>query len=334
MREAFDFTKVTGASLAPMAGVADSAFRLLCRRFGAAYTVSEMISSKGLVYQDKKSRELMTLDPAERPAGIQLFGDVPEIMARAAELSLEYEPQFLDINMGCPVPKVAGNGSGAALMKNPELAAEIVRSVVGVSTVPVSVKFRKGWDAGSVNAVEFAKRMEAAGASALVIHGRTRAQMYAFPVDLEIIAAVRSAVRIPVFGNGGIYTAQDAAHMLEQTGVQGVMVAQGALGNPFVFEQIDALLNHGRVIPPPGIERRLAVMLEHARLMIERKGEQRGIAEARKHAAWYIKGSRGAAKFRSLAVTVESYEGLCALAEQVLTFNAKEETYETETDRL
>lgn len=320
----FDFASVTGAALAPMAGVADSAFRTVCRRFGAAYTVSEMVSSKGLVYQDRKSRELMLLEESERPAGIQLFGDDPVVMARAAEKALEYDPDFLDINMGCPVPKVAGNGSGAALMKNPALAEEIVRAVVGVSTVPVSVKFRKGWDASSVNAVEFARRMENAGASALIIHGRTRAQMYAFPVDHGIIRAVREAVRVPVFGNGGIQTAQDAARMLEQTGVQAVMVAQGALGNPFIFEQINALLEHEVVLAPPSMERRLAVMLEHARLVTEKKGEQRGIAEVRKHAAWYIRGSRGAAKFRSLAVTVESYEGLCALAQEVLAANREE----------
>jgi len=333
MSKPFDFKTVTGASLAPMAGVADSAFRTVCRRFGAVYTVSEMISSKGLVYQDKKSRELMTLDAEERPAGIQLFGDDPLIMAKAAEIALEYEPEFLDINMGCPVPKVAGNGSGAALMKDPALAASILREVVRASTVPVSVKFRKGWDAHSVNAVEFAKRMEDAGAAAMVVHGRTKAQMYAFPVDLDIISAVRAAVGVPVFGNGGIHSAEDAVQMLERTGVQGVMVAQGALGNPFIFEQIDALLNHDCVLVPPSIERRLSVMLEHTKLIISKKGEYRGMAEARKHAAWYIRGSRGAAKFRSRAVTVESFEGLCALAQDVLTHH-KEEGNETEADRL
>lgn len=317
----FDFSKIRGAALAPMAGVADSAFRSLCRCMGAVFTVSEMISCKGLHYQDKKSRQLMNLLPGERPAGIQLFGDDPVLMAEAAKMAMEYKPEFVDINMGCPVPKVAGNGCGAALMKDVRLAATITRAVVDAIPLPVSVKFRKGWDNDSVNAVEFAKALEASGAAALTVHGRTRAQMYAPPVDLDIIAAVKNAVRIPVIGNGGIYTAQDALDMLKHTGCDIVMVAQGALGNPFIFEQINALLTDNVLLPPPSVERRLAVMMQQARASCELKGELRGILEGRKHAAWYLKGLHGAAGFKRRAVAVSSLAELESLAEDVLAAN-------------
>lgn len=307
--------------MAPMAGVADSAFRSLCRSMGAVFTVSEMVSCKGLHYQDKKSRELMKLVPGERPVGIQLFGDDPVLMAEAARTALEYRPEFIDINMGCPVPKVAGNGSGAALMKDVRLAAAITRAVTDAVSLPVSVKFRKGWDNDSVNAVEFAKALEASGAAAVTVHGRTRAQMYAPPVDLEIIAAVKKAVSIPVIGNGGIYTAQDALDMLHQTGCDLVMVAQGALGNPFIFEQIQALISGAPLPAPPSVERRLAVMLEQARASCALKGEHRGILEGRKHAAWYLKGLHGAAGFKRRAVSVSSLAELEILAEEVLAAN-------------
>ncbi len=316
----FNFNHIKGAALAPMAGVADSAFRCLCRSMGAAYTVSEMVSCKGLHYQDKKSRELMNLLEEERPAGIQLFGDDPALMAEAAKIALEYQPEFIDINMGCPVPKMAGNGNGAALMKDIQLAAAITEAVVKAVPIPVSVKFRKGWDNQSVNAVEFAKAMEDSGAAAVTVHGRTRAQMYAFPVDLEIIAAVKAAVKIPVVGNGGIYTAQDALNMMKQTGCDWVLVAQGALGNPFLFAEINAALE-GKTIDPPSVEERMAMMLKQARLSCELKGENRGILEGRKHAAWYLKGLYGAAQFKRKAVEVASLTELEALAEEVIRAN-------------
>lgn len=301
-----------------MAGVADSAFRRICVSFGAQFCVSEMVSAKALCYQDKKSRDLMKISDEERPCGIQLFGDNPEDMARAAEKAAEYSPAFIDINMGCPVPKVAGNGSGAALMKDPELAERIIEATVQATDIPITVKTRKGWDSEHISAVEIAQAAQRAGAAAITIHGRTKAQGYSFPVDWEIIGQVKKAVSIPVIGNGGIYTAQDAAAMLEQTGCDAVMVAQGALGNPFIFEQICAWLGHGMVIPPPDPARRLEVMLRHCKLICQLRGEQRGMLDARKHAAWYIKGMDGAAGFRREAVGVESYEQLCELAYRIL----------------
>ncbi len=314
----FSFETFSGALLGPMAGVADSAFRRICVRFGAAATVSEMVSAKALCFQDAKSRDLMVFDESERPFGIQLFGDDPAIMARAAGIAESLGPDFIDINMGCPVPKIAGNGSGAALMRRPELAYEIVKAVCGATDLPVSVKLRKGWDETHVNAVEIAQLAEKAGAAAVTVHGRTKAQGYAFPVDSDIIRQVRQAVSIPVVGNGGITDAAGAAKMLEQTGCRAVMIAQGALGNPFVFEQITAWLTHGQLLPPPDISRRLSVMLEHCKLICALKGEKRGMLDARKHAAWYIKGIDGAARFRREAVSVSSYAELEALAASVL----------------
>lgn len=307
-----------GACMAPMAGVADGAFREICTAFGAVFTVTEMVSAKALCFQDKKSRELLEIRDGEKPCGVQLFGSEPETMSRAAAIAAEYKPAFIDINMGCPVPKVAGNGCGAALMRDLVLAGEIISATVeGSGGLPVTVKTRSGWDSEHSTAVELSAIAEKNGAAALVIHGRTKAQGYAPPVDLDIIKAVKKSVSIPVIGNGGIHRAADAAAMLEYTNCDGVMVAQGALGNPFIFEQISALLNHGRTVPPPDISRRLEVMLRHCRLICERRGEKHGILDARKHAAWYIKGVSGAAEFRRRAVAVASVGELERLAADI-----------------
>ena len=310
------------AVLAPMAGVADRAFREICTQFGASYVVSEMVSSKGLHYHDKKTGSLMTLSDAERPAGIQLFGDDPEVMAEAAKLSMEYAPDVIDINMGCPAPKVSCNGSGSALMKNPQRCGEIVAAVKNAVSVPVTVKIRKGWDSTTVNAVEVAKICEAAGADAITVHGRTREQMYAAPVDWEIIKQVKQAVKIPVIGNGDVTSAQAAALMMEQTGCDLVMVGRAALGNPWVFTQINAYLTDScRILPPPGINERMLVMLKHIQLMCAYKGERRAMNEARKHVGWYLKGLKNAAEFRRRAGYLETWQQLEQLTKDVLETN-------------
>lgn len=307
------------ACLAPMAGVADRAFRELCMSYGAAYVISEMVSSKGLTMQDKKSKELLFLSDAERPAGAQIFGDDPEIMANAALKAMEFSPDFIDINMGCPAPKIAGNGGGSALLKNPELIGKIVKKVVEVSPVPVTAKIRIGWDKNSINAVEIAKIIEAAGADAITVHGRTKDQMYAPPVSLDEIANVKKAVSIPVIGNGDIVDGKSAKLMLDMTGCDFLMVGRGALGNPWIFQCINAYLNKEADFAEPTLEEKMDVMLRHIGTLCEYKGVRIGMREARKHAAWYIKGIRGAAAFRQEIGQLSTMDELKALAERVIT---------------
>lgn len=315
--------KITGyAALAPMAGVADRAFRELCVEYGAAYVVSEMISSKGVSLGDRKSKQLMQLSQKERPAGVQIFGSDPEIMAESVKTVLEVHPQFVDINMGCPAPKIAGNGGGASLMRNPALAEEIVAAVKkACGNIPVTVKIRAGWDFDTINAVEMAKRAENAGASAVTVHGRTRQQMYAPPVNHEVIAEVKKAIGIPVVGNGDIMDGITAAKMLEDTNCDFLMVGRGALGRPWVFQQINAYLSEGRILPEPPVSERMRVMLRHIQMLCEYKGERVGIREARKHAAWYTKGLRGAAQYRRELGTLESVEQLERIAYQICVEN-------------
>ena len=306
------------ACLAPMAGVADRAFRELCVSYGASCVISEMVSSKGLTMQDRKSKELLFLSEKERPAGAQIFGDDPEIMAKAALKAMEFSPDFIDINMGCPAPKIAGNGGGSALLKNPELIGRIVKSVVEVSPVPVTAKIRIGWDSEHINAVEVAKRIEAAGASAITVHGRTKAQMYAPPVFLDEIAKVKKSVSIPVIGNGDIVDGKSAKKMLDETGCDFLMVGRGALGNPWIFRCINAYLNNETEYTEPTLEEKMEVMLTHIGTLCEYKGTRVGMREARKHASWYIKGIRGAASFRQEIGNLSSMDELSALAERVI----------------
>lgn len=306
------------ACLAPMAGVADRAFRELCMSYGAAYVISEMVSSKGLTMQDKKSKELLYLSDAERPAGAQIFGDDPEIMAKAALKAMEFSPDFIDINMGCPAPKIAGNGGGSALLKNPELIGKIVEKVVEVSPVPVTAKIRIGWDENSINAVEIAKRIEAAGADAITVHGRTKVQMYAPPVSLDEISRVKKAVSIPVIGNGDIVDGKSAKRMLDETGCDFLMVGRGALGNPWIFQCINAYLNNKAEFIEPTLEEKMNVMLRHISTLCEYKGVRIGMREARKHATWYIKGIRGAASFRQEIGRLSTMDELQALADRVI----------------
>lgn len=309
------------AALAPLAGVADRAFRELCRGYGAAYTVGEMASAKGISLGDKKSSELLLITGTERPSGAQIFGNSPEIMAKAAEKALEFSPDFIDINMGCPAPKVASSGGGALLMKNPVLAADIVKAVVNASTVPVTVKMRAGWDDSNINAIELAKMCEDAGACAITVHGRTKVQMYAPPVNTDIIRQVKSAVSIPVIGNGDVTDGRSAAKMMEETGCDMVMVGRGALGRPWVFSEINAYLDHEIILPEPPVSQKLLVMMKHIEKICQYKGEYVGIREARKHAAWYTKGLHGAANYRARIGLIGSIEELQQIALELVEQN-------------
>ena len=304
-------------ALAPMAGVTDAAFRELCASLGAGLTCTELVSSKALCYQDKKSRTLLAPFPGEHPMQAQIFGSDPVCMAEAAQIAIEASgADILDINMGCPVGKVVNNGDGSALVRDPEKAARIAEAVVKAVKAPVTVKMRRGWDKGSINAPELARLLEASGADGLCIHGRTREQMYAPPVDLDTIAAVKSAVGIPVIGNGGIRCAADAARMMERTGVDSVAIGQGACGNPWIFAEIKAAIS-GKPYTAPAVSERIAAAKEHMHLLMEDKGEYIGLREARKHLGWYITGIRGAAAMRDRINREEREDAICALLDEL-----------------
>lgn len=308
------------AVLAPMAGVSDRAYRELCVRFGAAYCVSEMVSSKVLSFNSKKSEELMEISDLERPCGIQIFGDDPKCMADAAKHALENKPDIIDINMGCPAPKISSNGSGSALMKNPRLCGEIVKAVTAVTDIPVTVKIRKGWDDDSVNAVEVAKICESAGAAAITVHGRTRQQYYKPPVDYDIIKAVRESVSVPVIANGDIDSAERAKEVMDITGCDLVMIGRATLGNPWIFSQINAYLENPNVkIHTPDLEERLGVMIEHIGKMVEYKGEHMAMLQARKLVVGYFKGMKGAAALRNEAGKIKTLDDLYELRQKALS---------------
>ena len=292
--------------LAPMAGVTDYAFRKVARQFGATYCVSEMVSSKAIHFRDKKTATLAEIKDDDRPLGIQIFGSDPKVMAESAYLlsTATYEhrkndniPNVIDINMGCPVRKIVTAGDGSALLKNPTLCGEIVKEVVNASQVPVTVKIRAGWDFDSINCVEIAKIAEANGAAAICVHGRTREQMYEPSANWEYIKAVKEAVSIPVIGNGDIFSAADAIRMLEETGVDSLMIGRGAMGNPFIFDEIQHYFDK-KTYTPPTIFEKIKVARCQLEYMIEEKGEGVAICEARKHFAWYLKGERGSAAVR------------------------------------
>ncbi|MCR5196425.1 MAG: tRNA dihydrouridine synthase DusB [Pseudobutyrivibrio sp.] len=305
--------------LAPMAGVTDLPFRLLCKEQGAALCCMEMVSAKGIYYKNKNTESLLTVDERERPVSLQLFGSDPAIMGAMAAKIEHRNFDILDINMGCPVPKVVNNGDGSALMKNPVLAGRIIESMVKAIKKPVTVKIRKGFDEEHVNAVEMAHVAEESGAAAIAVHGRTREQYYSGKADWDIIRQVKEAVSIPVIGNGDILDARDVIAMKEQTGCDGFMIGRGAQGNPWIFHQILHYFETGELIGKPPMEEMVATMLRHAKLQIEFKGDYLGIREMRKHAAWYTAGYKGASKLRGKINDVESYEELEQLFESFMS---------------
>ncbi len=314
-----------GLLLAPMAGVTDAAFRRICRRFGAEYTVTEMVSAKALWYKDKKTAVIARLSEEEMPAAVQIFGSEPPVMAYAAEVLSSPDspagriPTAIDINMGCPMPKIAGNGDGCALMRDPVLAGKIIEAVRRATDLPVTVKIRTGWDASHKNCVEIAKIAASLGVSMIAVHGRTRSQLYAPPVDRDSITAVRQAVPdfIPVVGNGDIYTREDALSMLRETGCDGIMVARGAEGNPFLFREIAAAIE-GKTCPPPTQRERVETAFAHMELLLAEKGSVTGVMEGRKHLAWYTKGLPGAAALRAAIMQAEDPDTVRALLSTLL----------------
>lgn len=308
------------AALAPMAGVADRAMREICKKYGAGFTVGELTSSKGVSLGDKKSFKLLACNDGERPMASQLFGCEPETMAAAAQRALEFLPDFIDINMGCPAPKVAGNGGGSALMRDLPRAEEIVKAVVKAVNVPVTVKMRTGWDSDNLTAVELAKRCENAGAKMLTVHGRTRMQMYAPSVDYKTIADVKRAVKIPVVGNGDVTDGVTAKYMYEATGCDYVMVGRGAQGNPFVFEEINAFMN-GKSYTPPSLAQKFEALLCQVELMHNYKDPHNAILESRKHTAWYMTGLRGAAGIRRMCGEISSIDDIKRIIEIALEQN-------------
>ena len=303
------------AALAPMAGVADRAYRLMCKKFGEAYVVSEMVSAKGICYRDRKTAELCTVTDEERPMAVQLFGSEPEFMAEAVKIVLDYRPDIIDINMGCPVPKVVGTGAGSALMKDVKLAAAVAEAAVkAAGDTPVTVKIRSGWNEDSRNAPDMARALEAVGVAAIAVHGRTRDMFYSGKSDNSVIKTVKEAVRIPVIGNGDITDLSSCREMYEQTGCDLVMMGRGSYGNPFIFREIEAGMK-GKAYTHPTLEEKMQVMLEHIRLILElsEKCEELAMHEARKHAAWYMNGYYGSAKFRGRCYQLSAYEEAEAL---------------------
>lgn len=311
-----EIIKSNNIFLAPMAGITDAAFRTVCRKYGAGMTYSEMVSAKGLYYKDRKTRELMQRADGESPYAVQIFGSEPDIIAYGARAAAEY-CDVLDINMGCPAPKIVNNGDGCALMKNPALMGDIIYAAADSVSIPVTVKMRMGWDETHITVREAARLAEENGAAAIALHGRVRSQFYSGSADWDIIREIKKSVKIPVIGNGDIFCARDAERMTEYTGCDAVMVARGAQGNPFIFRQIHQLFEEGAVSYYPDTAERLAQALEHVWLIAERKGEERGVKEARKHLAWYIKGMKGSAAAKGSLFKVRTLDEVADILKKI-----------------
>ncbi|NJA39368.1 tRNA dihydrouridine synthase DusB, partial [Clostridioides difficile] len=294
--------------LSPMAGVTDLPFRLICKEQGCGLLYTEMINGKALCYDDENTKKMLKIEEEEHPVAVQIFGSEPEFMGRAAEIMNDYSNEILDINMGCPAPKVVKNGDGSALMKNPKLAEEVLRAVVKNSKKPVTLKIRKGWDDNSVNAVEIAKIAEDCGISALAIHGRTREQFYTGKADWDIIAEIKKNLSIPVIGNGDVFTIEDSINMLDKTGCDAIMIGRGAQGNPWIFKRINHYMNTGEILPEPTLNEKISTAIKHLKLAVEEHGEYVAVREMRKHIAWYLKGLRNSAKLRDEINKIEDYQ--------------------------
>ncbi|EQI76805.1 TIM-barrel, nifR3 family protein [Clostridioides difficile Y401] len=291
-----------------MAGVTDLPFRLICKEQGCGLLYTEMINGKALCYDDENTKKMLKIEEEEHPVAVQIFGSEPEFMGRAAEIMNDYSNEILDINMGCPAPKVVKNGDGSALMKNPKLAEEVLRAVVKNSKKPVTLKIRKGWDDNSVNAVEIAKIAEDCGISTLAIHGRTREQFYTGKADWDIIAEIKKNLSIPVIGNGDVFTIEDSINMLDKTGCDAIMIGRGAQGNPWIFKRINHYMNTGEILPEPTLNEKISTAIKHLKLAVEEHGEYVAVREMRKHIAWYLKGLRNSAKLRDEINKIEDYQ--------------------------
>lgn len=302
--------------LSPMAGVTDLPFRLICKQKGCGMLYTEMINAKALCYDDENTKKMLKIEEEEHPIAVQIFGSDPEYMGKAAAIMNEYPNEILDINMGCPAPKVIKNGDGSALMRNPKLAAEVLTAVVKNSEKPVTLKIRKGWDDDSVNAVEIAKIAEECGISALAIHGRTREQFYSGKADWDIIAEIKQAINIPVIGNGDVFEVQDAVNMLEKTKCDAIMIGRGAQGNPWIFNRINHYMKTGEILPEPTLEEKINTAIRHMNLAVAEHGDYVAVREMRKHIGWYLKGLKNSAKYRDQINKITDYKEVIAMLEE------------------
>ncbi|MDY4574504.1 MAG: tRNA dihydrouridine synthase DusB [Intestinibacter sp.] len=296
--------------LSPMAGVTDLPFRLICKQKGCGMLYTEMINAKALCYNDENTKKMTKIEDEEHPIAIQIFGSEPEYMGRATEILNSHPNEILDINMGCPAPKVVKNGDGSALMRNPKLAEEVMKAVVKNSTKPVTLKIRKGWDDQSINAVEIAKIAEQSGISAVAIHGRTREQYYSGKADWDIIKEIKDAISIPVIGNGDVFEIEDAINMLEKTNCDAIMIGRGAQGNPWIFNRINHYMETGEILPKPTAKEKINTAIEHMKLAVEEHGEYVAVREMRKHIGWYIKGLKNSARYRDEINKLTDSEGV------------------------
>lgn len=304
--------------LSPMAGVTDLPFRLICKEKGCGMLYTEMINAKALCYDDENTKKMLKIEDEEHPIAVQIFGSDPEFMGKAAAIMNEYPNEILDINMGCPAPKVIKNGDGSALMRNPKLAAEVLESVVKNSKKPVTLKIRKGWDDDSVNAVEIAKIAEECGISALAIHGRTREQFYSGKADWDIIAEIKQSINIPVIGNGDVFEVEDAVNMLEKTKCDAIMIGRGAQGNPWIFKRINHYMKTGEILPEPTLEEKITTAIKHMNLAVSEHGDYVAVREMRKHIGWYLKGLKNSAKYRDQINKITDYKEVIFMLEEYM----------------